>query len=82
MYTLWLYREWECDGDRDCTDGSDELNCNETCPEGEFTCMNRECVSAAWRCDGDDDCGDGSDEAKTLCAHLPCEPGKYRYGVN
>lgn len=39
------------------------------CPEHEFCCTNRECVSQDDVCDGEDDCSDGSDE-------LNCPTGK------
>jgi hypothetical protein len=68
--------EWKCDGDTDCSDGSDEANCNEACPDKQFTCQNKQCISLSWRCDGDDDCGDNSDEKH--CETLACPPGRHR----
>lgn len=65
------------DGDQDCTNGSDELNCTTststesnhkidnimpTCHDWMFQCKNDRCVPHWWKCDGVNDCGDNSDE--------------------
>jgi low density lipoprotein-related protein 2 len=49
---------WQCDGEADCTNGSDEAGC-----PADFACANGNSVPIRWQCDGDNDCGDGSDEA-------------------
>ncbi|KAK0146054.1 Low-density lipoprotein receptor-related protein 2 [Merluccius polli] len=64
---------WRCDGTKDCTDDSDELNCPlASCSPLQFSCLTGgECISSDFVCDGEPDCGDGSDEQRACASqHL------------
>jgi integrin beta 3 len=52
-----------CDGNADCADGSDELDCDRDVHS--FDCGNGTHTAVAALCDGTPDCADGSDE--TYC---------------
>ncbi|XP_054666628.1 very low-density lipoprotein receptor isoform X4 [Grus americana] len=69
---------WKCDGDEDCSDGSDENACvKKTCAESDFVCISGQCVPNRWQCDGDPDCEDGSDESAELCRNVTCSPAEF-----
>ncbi|UYV71547.1 SORL1 [Cordylochernes scorpioides] len=58
-----------CDGQKDCTNGDDEILCyrhdnhGQPCPSRKFKCMlSFGCIETALVCDGKKDCADGTDE--------------------
>jgi hypothetical protein len=61
-----------CDGEQECTDGSDEKGCD---PSFVFECKDGQLVPDYAKCDEERDCDDGSDELD-----CPPEPADFACG--
>uniref|UniRef100_A0A8B9ZIS3 Very low-density lipoprotein receptor n=1 Tax=Anas platyrhynchos TaxID=8839 RepID=A0A8B9ZIS3_ANAPL len=69
---------WKCDGDEDCSDGSDESLCHmRTCRVNEISCgpQSTQCIPVSWKCDGEKDCDSGEDEEN--CGNVTCSAAEF-----
>lgn len=67
--------EWKCDGDDDCGDFLDEIDCFlVVCFLGKVKCGDfNVCIDLLWLCDWDYDCENKWDESEEVCNNNICE---------
>lgn len=76
MYDVTL-----CDGTNHCSEGEDELNCeNRTCLAGQFRCSSGKCILESQFCDVYKDCPNGDDEGPELCKNFVGPEGRFKCG--
>ena len=60
-----------CDTISDCSDGSDEADCEVECGEDQFRCSDHKCIPINERCDGYRDCQNDEEECPSLETTVP-----------
>ncbi|RUS78213.1 hypothetical protein EGW08_014027, partial [Elysia chlorotica] len=71
-------KNYQCDGEDDCGDNSDEMDCAfQTCRKESFTCHSGKCIMGSWQCDGTDDCRDGIASDELNCENHKCKEDEF-----